>query len=275
LTHDLVAELLPELEAPDVVTVEDGWDHLVLDIGGEWIVRIPRRPAVADWMDVEIRLLDELAPRVPAPIPRYERVARNGVRAVAYPRIDGRPLEAFDDGVAGEVAAFLVALHGVQVDGAAGLGLSVWDLDRREQELAAFRERVLPVLDAGEREAGAELLERARAEAAAGFRPAVVHADLGPEHLLCEGGRLRGVIDWSDARIGDPAIDLAWLLHGTPISFADAVAAAYGADAGIAARAQTFHRLAPWYEVLYGVDFGLPKYVESGLAGVRARLARG
>jgi aminoglycoside phosphotransferase (APT) family kinase protein len=53
----------------------------------------------------------------------------------------------------------------------------------------------------------------AEIETLTGYAPALAHCDLGPEHLLCREGRLVGVIDWADAKIGDPAIDYAWLLN--------------------------------------------------------------
>ena len=81
-----------------------------------------------------------------------------------------------------------------------------------------------------------------------------------------------GVIDWTDARIGDPAVDLAWTLHGTPAAFADALAAAYGVTAEQRARGLLWHRLGPWWEALAGVDFLGPDLVASGLEGILARL---
>jgi aminoglycoside phosphotransferase (APT) family kinase protein len=39
----------------------------------------------------------------------------------------------------------------------------------------------------------------------------VAHADLGAEHILELDGTLTGIIDWSDAAITDPALDLARL----------------------------------------------------------------
>ena len=36
-----------------------------------------------------------------------------------------------------------------------------------------------------------------------------LHADLKPAHVLCESGRLSGVIDWGDVSLGDPDFDLA------------------------------------------------------------------
>ncbi|MFC6847283.1 phosphotransferase [Streptomyces caelestis] len=51
---------------------------------------------------------------------------------------------------------------------------------------------------------------------------ALVHGDLGPGHLLAQDGALTGVIDFGDAHIGDPAVDLAWALNGTSPAFAEA-----------------------------------------------------
>ena len=104
------------------------------------------------------------------------------------------------------------------------------------------------------------------------FDPVVLHGDLGPEHLLAKAGRLSGVIDWGDARIGDPALDLAWLLYGTGASFATEVLRAYGGDGDLRRRALYFRRLGPWHEVLFGLKHDRPKLVDSGLMGVRARL---
>jgi aminoglycoside phosphotransferase (APT) family kinase protein len=99
-----------------------------------------------------------------------------------------------------------------------------------------------------------------------GFPPSTCSA--GPD------GSLAGVIDWTDARIGDPAIDFAWLLNGGDAPFAAAVVEEYGeaVDAAFRARAAFFHLLGPWHEVVYGLDAGQPRYVASGLAGVRAPL---
>jgi aminoglycoside phosphotransferase (APT) family kinase protein len=45
---------------------------------------------------------------------------------------------------------------------------------------------------------------------ATSFNPAVLlHGDFWPGNLLWHGGTLAGVVDWEDARIGDPLADLA------------------------------------------------------------------
>jgi aminoglycoside phosphotransferase (APT) family kinase protein len=109
----------------------------------------------------------------------------------------------------------------------------------------------------------------ASGSSASSFDPALVHSDLGPEHILCRHGDISGVIDWGDARVGDPAIDYAWPLYGTNPAFAEALAA--HEDATLARRALFYHRLGPWHEVLYRLDEQRPELVASGLEGIRGR----
>lgn len=71
---------------------------------------------------------------------------------------------------------------------------------------------------------------------ASAAKPGLVHGDLGPHNLLWTSNRLPGVIDFDNACIGDPAIDLAPLIGHFG---ADAVAEI--ADPEILARGQV-HR---------------------------------
>jgi aminoglycoside phosphotransferase (APT) family kinase protein len=189
-------------------------------------------------------------------VPRFAYVSRDPW-LVAYPLIAGEPLVAEDpDGV----RAFLDALHAVDVDSVPAQRPD-W-LETYREQADEFRRVVLPLLDPDERSRGEGLL--AEVETLTGFRPAVTHSDLGPSHLLVRDGRLAGVIDWGDARIGDPAIDYAWLLNGP---FPD-----WDVDDELRRRALFYHRLGPWFEVHYGDFTGQPEWVRSGLAGVRSRL---
>jgi aminoglycoside phosphotransferase (APT) family kinase protein len=269
----LVEELFPQLEARSVVAIDEGWDSLVLEVDGEWIVRVPRRPEVCAAVEVEVRLLPELAPMLPAPVPRFEHVTEKGV---AYRKLRGSPLDAARPALGREVGRFLAALHAFPVERARELGVPSRELDWRER-YRAFTEEVLARGGAllGDDRAGAEAMAETylATEANFAFQPRLVHADLGPAHVLAAGDELTGVIDWSDARIGDAALDFAWLLHGTTAEFAEAVLAGYGSDdPALVDRALFFHRLGPWYELHYGLYFDKPAFVESGLAGVRSRL---
>lgn len=253
--------------------VEAGWDSVVAVVDDEWIFRFPRRPEIERWLESEIALLPELGPTLPVAVPQFEHVIRTPLMCVGYRMIQGEPLTAAAASPE-SVASFLSALHRFDVARAERLGVRPrpWRAHYVEQ-CAEFVRRVLPLLDPDERQSAEALF--AEAEALEGFEPALVHVDLGPEHLLCRDGTLVGVIDWGDVQIGDPAIDFAWLLHVPPRAYGDALLAAYTgpADERLRERARFYHRLGPWYEVHYGLLTGRPAHVEAGLRGVRARLS--
>jgi aminoglycoside phosphotransferase (APT) family kinase protein len=239
-----------------LVELDDGWDFNVLVVGDEWVVRWPRHRLAVEEIEKEVALLPALAPLLPVAVPEFEYVSRE-TWLVAYRLIRGEPLVDEDpDGV----GAFLDALHRIDVT---DFPAPHPDWLEEYRELAdEFRRKVLPLLDPDERSRGEALL--AETETLVGFNPALTHSDLGPTHLRVRDGRLAGVIDWGDARIGDPAIDYSWLLNGP---FPD-----WEVDEELRRRAAIYHRLAPWFEVHYGVFTEQPHRVESGLAGVRARL---
>jgi aminoglycoside phosphotransferase (APT) family kinase protein len=252
-------------EPRSVEWVDDGYDFVVAVADGEWVFRFPRRRAVAEALEVEIALLPPLAPALPVAVPRFERVLREPELAVAYRLIDGEPIR--DEDPAG-VAAFLSALHAFDAGDLPVLRPSWREAYERQSD--RFERTVVPLLDLDERRR-AEAFFRV-VEELDGFRSALLHADLGPGHMLCRDGRLVGVIDWGDTRVGDPALDFSWLLHAHPRG--DEILAAYEGpvDEGFCERATFYHRLAPWYEVDYGLVVERPAHVAAGLAEVRARL---
>lgn len=259
-------ERLADRSAP-----EQGWDSAATVVEGRWLDRRPRRPEVAGRLRAETTLLPLIAPRLPlaVPVPIVVEEEPLRVRHQLVPGSACRPdrLTA-EDGA--RVGAFLRALHDVDPETAVEAGARDATAVRAEYDatLADFAARVVPMLPAERREHARRLL----ADAAAPAPLALVHGDLGPSHLLVSDGRVSGVIDWTDAGIDDPAIDLAWTLHGTPAAFADALADAYGGVDGHRGRAEIRHRLGPWWEVTAGLDFLGDEAVESGLAGVLARL---
>ena len=219
-------------------------------------MRWPRHRLAVEEIAWEVELLPVLGPLLPVEVPRFEYVSREPW-LVAYRLIRGEPLVDEDpDGV----RAFLDALHAVDVETVPARRPD-W-LETYREQADEFRRRVLPLLDPDERARGEELL--AEVEMLTGFRPALTHSDLGPTHLLTRDGTLAGVIDWGDARIGDPALDYAWFLNEP---FPD-----WDVDEELRRRARFYYRLAPWFDVHYGVFAERPQWVRTGLAGIRERL---
>ncbi|MGW4243993.1 phosphotransferase [Nocardia sp. NPDC004722] len=249
---------------------ENGWDSSATLVDERWVERRPRRPEVEAQLVRETRLLPWLAPRLPLPVPIPEMVGESPL-VVRHPLIPGEPIEDYTPENGEAIGRFLRALHDTPAATALELGLPNADHTRRERAWAVDRCRreVLPLLPDSLTMAATTLLDQIAAAPA----DTVVHADLGPEHVLAEGGRISGIIDFGDAHLGDPAIDFAWALFGTPSEFGAAAADAYGAvTPELRARAEDWHRLGPWYEVLRGHDVDDPAMARDGLAGVIERL---
>jgi aminoglycoside phosphotransferase (APT) family kinase protein len=261
-------------------TIQDGWDSEVVQIAGQ-IVRLPRRSDVETRARAEARLLPLLSATLPVEVPvPLEVCAEHG--SMRYRRIDGMPadperLAALPTAVADRFAAFLSALRAVPVAAARDTGIPdrsgpAWKAHYLDVA-GRFLEVVVPRLPAAHRRAGERFLARVD-DLPADVAPTLVHGDLGPSHLLCDAHGLRGVIDWGDACFGDPAIDLAWLLNGTPRRFSLALRRALDVDDAQAERALFHHRLGPWYEVEHGLRIRDPRFVVSGIEGLVERLPR-
>lgn len=257
--------------AKDVEVVDDGWDSAVVIVEGQTVVRAPRRPEVQVLARREIALLDLVAQRVPVAVPRLVlRCAQHG--STSYRLVAGTPLDtAMVDAVgaervAAQLGAFLEALWAVPVDEVRALGLEAFDL---RPAVADFADRVLGLVGDP---AAADLL----ADAAARLGPVpdgvLVHGDLGPAHVVCDENGVTGIIDWTDAGIGHPAHDLAWLLNGCDRRLRAPLVERLSLDAETVERADVQHALGPWWEVVHGLDLGDDAIVASGLSGIRARL---
>ncbi|MEU7893469.1 phosphotransferase [Nonomuraea sp. NPDC049152] len=245
-----------------------GWDSVATLVDGRWIERRPRRPEVAELLMMETTVMPWLAPQLPMRVP-VPWVVDADPLVVRHEAVPGGPVGELTAAHGRRIGAFLRALHRADVAEAVERGLPDRAAEEREALVERLRDVVVPMV--ADRAPAHALLDRV------GELPAdtVVHGDLGPEHLLAEGGELTGVIDFSDAHVGDRALDLSWILYGTPRPFADAVADEYGVSEQERDRALVWHRLGPWHEVLYGLDTDDPSSVESGLEGVAARLTLG
>jgi aminoglycoside phosphotransferase (APT) family kinase protein len=236
--------------------VDDGFDFKVVVVDDSWVVRIPRREGVLDALETEIALLPAIADALPVEIPRFEHVSREPP-FVVYRLIRGTPL-VDEDGVG--VRTFLDALHSLDVS-ALPIQPVHW-VEAYRAQCMKFEELVFPLLDGRLRDAARALFDEV--ESLTGFEPALIHADLEPEHMLVRDGRLVGVIDWGDTRIGDPALDYSWLLHG-PFPNWDV-------DPEMRRRARFYHRLAPFFSVHYGAFTKKPDYVAEALERLKSRL---
>ncbi|QJY46104.1 phosphotransferase [Pseudonocardia broussonetiae] len=249
-----VAEHAPGHGGEEWADLGGGLDHRAFRVG-DLVVRVAAPDARAAVVR-EAALLRLVAGRlaVPVPEPRFADPARG---VIAHRFLPGRPLlgRTPPADAATRLGRDLRALHDI------GRG-EVGDL--------------LPVDPADPHEwldglTGPDHLLRAvRADVP---RPAdrlvPAHADLGAEHLLEDGGRLTGIIDWSDAAVTDPALDLARLLRDFGPAFLDAVLDAYGEDGPeLRHRTAFFARCAALEDLAHGRDTGREEYSRAAERGL-------
>jgi aminoglycoside phosphotransferase (APT) family kinase protein len=246
------------------MTILEGWDsHAWID--GPWIHRAPRRPEVRPRLLAEATLLPWLAAQLPLPVPVPE-LTTDGVRHLLLP---GEP---FTDGgleTGRALGAFLRALHAVDTTEAVTYGAldATTATAEKTTGLGEFRDQIVPLLPAEVRTTALELLDRV-----ANVRTALVHCDFGPDHILMTDGQITGIIDWTDAVIGDPALDLCWPLNGAPETVAAGVLEVYQPTPDLVERSRDWAHLSPWYGVHRGLLLDLPENVESGLREIMACL---
>lgn len=195
-------------------------------VGTPWIVRAPRRPAVVAAAQIEAGVLRLVRPRLPVAAPDW-RV--HAPEVIAYPRIEGVPAVSIDAAAgptwnivdpAAPAPAFieamartLAALQAIAPDEARAAGAPSTTIDVTRAKLAATLVDTRAALQPSER-VWARWQRWLADDALWPEHVALVHGDLHPGHmLLADDARLIGVLDWTEARVDDPAIDFA-MFHG-------------------------------------------------------------
>lgn len=217
----LVATQFPQwADLPVTAVTHGGWDNYTFRLGEELVARLPSADAYVPQVEKEHRWFPALARHLPLPIPEPVAMGSPGdgfpYSWSIYRWIEGEPastaptpdLTEFASGL----AEFLGALNAVDAsDGPVpgrhnffrGGSLDTYDAQVRES---------LGVL-AGEIDDTAATAAWETALASTwDAAPVWVHGDVAPSNLIVRDGRLRAVIDFGCAAVGDPACDLviAW-----------------------------------------------------------------
>ena len=222
VSPDLVRRLLtaqqPDLAHLSVELMANGWDNVMCRLGGELVVRLPRREAAATLLLHEQQWLPVLQPRLPLPIPAPLRVGQPGLGYPwawsIVPFLPGRvasqkpPADMHDAAVG--LGEFLGALHApappdAPINPFRGIPLA----DRH----ATMLENLDALGNLVDRTAVMRAWEDAIAAPLWAGPPVWLHGDLHPGNILVDYGRVSAVIDFGDITAGDPATDLsvAWM----------------------------------------------------------------
>jgi aminoglycoside phosphotransferase (APT) family kinase protein len=221
LAAGLIGDRFPQLRGAGVRPLGEGWDVTAWLVADAWVFRFPRREVVLPGFRHELEVLPRIAHRLPLPIPVPELI---GAPGRGYPwrfagaryltgveLCDARLDSAARAALGRPLGSFLRALH--TIDPAPfGQTLPADPLDRGYPAARADR------TDARLIEIEARGLWRLPRQMAAVIEAAndlgcpepvsVVHGDMHLRHLLVDGGRAAGVIDWIDVCRGDPGMDM-------------------------------------------------------------------
>lgn len=277
LVRSLVGTQFPQYASRRIRPMGGGWDNVMMHLGTDLLVRLPRRAIAAVLIEEEQRWLPELSSRLPIDVPVPIHIGRPSgdypwpwsiVRWLQGDGADRSPPNA-DEGV--RLASFLSCLQraapaGARVNPVRGVPLATHAdlLGERMDRLARTTAAITPAVRAAWHDALAAPPSNERRW---------LHGDLHPLNILVWRGRITGVIDWGDLTAGDAATDLAvfWMLFDE--STRERSLGAYGqVDDAMRARALG-------WAILFGVvllDTGLidhPRHAEVGAAILR-RIAR-
>ncbi len=286
----LLRAAFPALPAREVRFLAEGWDSTVFEVDGALVFRFPKRAEVDAALQREVRLLPALARALPLPIPAPALVSGPVLdypwHVVGYPKLPGAPLSGMplSDRVVAALAPalghFLRALHAFPAERALALGLPRRSPEEELARLRALWQRARPVVEArlvpATASAWAAWWARLLADppfAPGDYAPSLIHGDLALEHVLVDEGaaHVTGVIDFGDAAVADPALDLA----GLPAPLARAVLVHAGPLPGrrVWERRAAHRAAAPLHAIEAGLRLGRPDLVDEGLDQIRRRWA--
>jgi len=280
-----IREVYPDLPARDARPLGGGQYNDALVLNGDLVFRFPRFPEGVKALGREAAILAAIHGRVSLPVPAPLYISRDsdevGRTFVGYRLIPGEPLtrEALAaitddttlDRLSHQLAAFLRELHALPPQAIAYPlpppdPVAQWAaLHRRirEQLYPHMRPDARRDLD---RHFAAFFDERANRT----FRPALVHGDFGAGNILWDPrrGEVAGILDFSFARLDDPALDYAALsTYGEP--FFARVLAVEPAVVAMLPRILFYRGTFAPQEALFGAEHGDRAAFEAGIAPYR------
>ncbi|HJU74713.1 MAG TPA: phosphotransferase [Gemmatimonadaceae bacterium] len=251
----------PEIDTRGLAHIGSGWEFDAYLTSDDWVFRFPRRAYCADFFEPEAhvhRLVSEYLPSTIA-VPRvqligqptkefpYRFAGHRFIPGIAADGLDTRLLPA----LARDIGAAFGALHSIPEQAARAGGVAEMPMDDLGQKewfdrglvLAAELRGLDPVVDAAVHWMGELTLPLHPYDGPLH----VIHHDMGPDHLIVDPGtgRLVGIIDWTDAILGDPARDFAVLVTSLGWDFTEAALGSYplAVDRGFRERLRFLARL--------------------------------
>ena len=281
----VIAEQFPKL-APALITARyEGCDNYAFEVNDEWIFRFPKRADGELPLKREIALLSRVSAAVATPVPEYRFIGKPGpvfpYMFAGYPKLKGTPAielplslrEAMP--LAKPMGSILFAVHSISASDARELGVVQAESDLQSNAIEALAElaEIASVLNSKLVDQCVAYLKATTSPSSPASRSScLLHGDFSAEHILLssDGQNIVGVIDWTDAEIGDPAFDFGylWVWHGDP--FVRAVLRHYRGDIDPAFidRARAYGVCSAVADCYYGMTAGIERNWRIGIAAL-------
>lgn len=217
---------LPASASEHLDFITDGMVNDVVIVDRTWVYRFGKHDWSMPLMRHEAKVLDLVRAHVDVPVPQLELLGDDGCR---YPFLAGTPLtrrallswpEADRSTVLGAVVRFVAQMHAIPAEEAIAAGIGPSDTNRDASWWRTFHAdlttTLVPLLMRHQRDYVDDLFAPVLAGTLAfDHRPTLVYGDVASYHLLVDpkARRLAAVLDFGTAGIGDPAVDVAALLH--------------------------------------------------------------
>lgn len=250
----------------------------------KWVLRLPRRPDVAANQPSEQAILDFVRPQLRVAVPDWQIQEAD---LVAYPLLPGRPGLTIGEGnqpdwhfdpSSGEylasLARLIASLHSLDTAAAAAAGIRS---ESPQQVRSYWAEGLEAVL--AEFEVDRALLAGWRRwlddDGLWPQRTVLTHGELYPAHLLLdEADRIVSVLDWTTAKISDPALEFMYVHLISPDSFDEVVRlyqdATGTAEPRLADRCTALLAAGPLNYARFALTTGEPEHREAAQAQLLA-----
>lgn len=296
IAREVLQSQFPALEVHAITAFQSGWDNWLFLVNHSILFRFPRRHIAVPFVERETRLLPMLEQRLPVPIPsirfRGKPSALYPYPFHGYPLLPGRRVHELELSEADRAQAtlpwarFLRALHSTPLSEAISGGICKedeigrMDVRRRMPKLLerAEQSHTLGLIDSG---TVARIDEHAGhwatlADVAARHAPlTVVHGDLNfTNFLVSSKGELRAVVDWGDAHVGHPALDLTIAYSFLPSYAVDTFFEAYGTVSQSTRDLARFRAVyAALMIIVYACDTGRAKQLQEAQSSLQRALS--
>jgi aminoglycoside 2''-phosphotransferase len=260
-----------------------GWEYLILDVNGDYIFRLPLHQDHDDRLKNEVSLVNSLSKIISAPIPYYEFIwqsDQNSPVFAGYRKLRGVACnsrnfkKSWIENASRDLGRFLSELHNVPSSSPVTSALHKYSSEewtrrfrKSHSEVKKFAYPLIRKKYHSECEQVWSSLDSKLHKAK--FKPSVIHGDLMGGNILADplSGHLTGIIDWSDAQLGDPAYDFAGLISVDGQLGEHTLNHYLGRERdSVMDRAELYFRTIPLREIAWGVKMNSKRIIRIGLS---------